>query len=349
LAGVSRGRSQQLTPCELPAGPAAFFGREQVMAAISRELTRRARAGRPRLAVVSGPPGIGKTATVVQIADRLRQDFPDGQIYTDLDQPNEPAMPASALLGRLLRSLGLTGLPDGVDERSALLRSVLAARRVLVVLDNVHSESQVRPLLGTSSGSALLVAGCERLPALSFGTTAELAALDETAAKSLLGGLIGNARITAESAAGKAIIDYCERNPLALSIAGMVLAARPRRGLADFARLMADKDNRLDRLVAGDLSVRASVEARCRRLAADEMHALRQIGSHTLGWFEPGDIGNIPAGIVDRLIRGHFLEESAAARCRVEPLVRLYLAELDTRSRSVHAISLMNTVTAHSA
>jgi transcriptional regulator with XRE-family HTH domain len=320
-------------PCELPPDVPELAGRELAVPAVTGKLTA---GSSPRLVLVSGGPGVGKTAFVVHVAHRLRERFPDGQVYADLDRPGEAPMPPVAVLGRVLRSLGATDLPSSIEERAALLRAGLTSRRVLLVLDNVGTEAQVRPLLTSASASALLLVSRQQLVALPRGYPVRLDALGADAAVHLLAQLAGVARVRGEPGAARAVADACSRLPLALHIAGSWLRARPRRPLADLAGLLADGHGLLDKLAVGDLSVRASIAEYDRALRPDERQLAQRIALLDPGRFTPADLCH-PLGTsepavrdgIERLVHANLLapagtEPDTAPRYHLEPLVRQY-------------------------
>ncbi|TDV54826.1 helix-turn-helix domain-containing protein [Actinophytocola oryzae] len=322
--------SQATGCCELPPDVPELTGRERETPAVVRALTE---GPVPRSALVTGGPGVGKTAFVVHVAHRLRERFPDGQVYVDLDRPDDGEMSPHAVLGRVLRSLGANEPPASLEERAALLRAALTNRRVLLVLDNVSSEAQVRPLLTGASASALLLASRHQLLALP-GYPVRLDPLGADAAVYLLAQLAGVQRVNAEPGAARAVADACSRLPLALHIAGSWLRARPRRPLADLADLLADTHRVLDRLAVADLSVRASIAGYDRSLQPEERHLAQRLAlldpdrfapadlCHQLGMSEPA----LQDG-VERLAHANLLSPASAdqdgtPRYQLDPLVR---------------------------
>lgn len=326
--------------CELPADVPGLVGRDTVVATLTRVLTTGAA---PRLALVAGGPGVGRTALATHVAHRLRDRFPDGQVYADLDRPDGGPLPPEAVVGRILRSLGATDLPDGLEERAALLRADLAARRVLVVLDNVATEAQVRPLLTGSSPSAVLVTSRRRLVALPGGYPVQLDPLGADGALLLLAQLTGAARVRAEPAAARSVTAACARQPLALHIAGTWLATRPDRAVADLAALLADEHRLLDRLEIADLSVRASIAAYDRALRQEDRHLLRALSHLDAARFTPAALCHQLATAaavlrdgVERLLHANLLTTAGRdgdRHYRVDPLVRRYALEDDGVTR----------------
>ena len=251
-----RAPSPERRPRQVPAAIADFTGREEQVAALLAVL------GGSESAAVAGMGGVGKSALARHIAHRVREDFPDGQLYADL-QGAEPAPtdPAEAL-ARFLRALGVGGsaIPDGLAERAVLYRTVLADRRMLVVLDNAADERQVAPLLpGADTGCRVIVTSRTRLTALPGTRLIELGVLDGGRSRELLARIVGAERMAAEPDAAEDLVRLCGGLPLALRIAGARLAAKPHWRLADLTARLRDR-HRLDELAHHGLSVRATLD-----------------------------------------------------------------------------------------
>lgn len=264
-------------PAELPASLADFTGRDD---AIARILAVFDRHGELPIAVVTGRPGVGKSALAVHVAHRLRPVFSDGQLWVRLRGGEGKPLAPAEILARFLRVLGVVGtrIPDGESERAALYRSRLADQQVLVVLDDAVDEEQVRPLLPGAPGCGVLVTSRARLTGLEGAAAVDLDVLQPGQAGALLRRIAGHDRVNKEPAEAANIVRLCGRLPLALRIAGARLAARPHWSLARLADLLADERRRLDELAAADLEVRASLELSYRELDPLPRAAFQYLG-----------------------------------------------------------------------
>ena len=209
---------------------------------------------------------MGKTALALHWAHQVAGRFGDGQLYVNLrgfDPSGTPAAPAAAIRG-FLDALGVAAerIPASPEAQAGLYRSLLAGRRMLIVLDNARDEQQVRPLLPASPGSLVLVTSRSQLAGLAAADGARLLTLDvlrHAEAVQLLAARLGTARAAAEPGAVDQIAGLCACLPLALAVAAARAAARPGFPLAALAGELADSAGRLDALDAGDpgSSVRA--------------------------------------------------------------------------------------------
>ncbi|MDJ0382044.1 BTAD domain-containing putative transcriptional regulator [Streptomyces sp. G-G2] len=252
-------------PAQLPYVPGDFTGREHEVRSLLGTFTRAAPEAMA-IAVIGGIGGVGKTTLAVHAAQRLRERFPDGQLYANLRGVREDPAEPDAVLGAFLRALGVVGpsLPDEPEERAALYRSRLAGQRMLLVLDDVRDAAQLTPLLPGTPSCAVLVTSRGALPEIPAAVRLRLDVLPAAEALVLLGRIVGEGRTAAEPAEAAALVERCRGLPLALRIAGSRLAARPAWRLADFVRLL--DGSRPD--APGGTAPEDSVEA-CFRLGYD--------------------------------------------------------------------------------
>ena len=265
-----------VVPRQLPAGVARFAGRTAQLAELRAWMQAAGSSDEAvRVLVIGGTAGAGKTALAVHWAHQSAAEFPDGQLYVNLrgfDPSGTPVAAADALRW-FLGAFGVTEeqIPDSVDAQAALYRSVLAGKRVLVILDNARDAGQVRPLLPGSPSCLVLVTSRARLPGLAATEGARLLPLDVltgTEAHELLAGRLGE-RASAEADAARQLTESCSRLPLALSIVAARAAARPLMPLTELSRELADAQGRLDALDAGDpvASIRAVFSWSCQQLS----------------------------------------------------------------------------------
>jgi tetratricopeptide (TPR) repeat protein len=324
--------ARQPMPCLLPPDLPLYVGRVEEIDVARRQLTDRAG---PATLVVTGPAGIGKTAFVVRLGHTLAGQFPDGQLYVDLQGfGDDPAQPA-AVLGTFLRALGVRGgaVPGDLTSRIHLYWTLLARRRALVILDNAADARQVRDLLPNGSQCAAIVTGRSTLAGLG-GNRMQLEILTSGQALTLLANMIGSARTDAEPAAARSIVDACDRLPLAVWVAGARLAARPHWSLTGIAQALADEQRKLDELTVGDVAVRASLELTYRAMPPETRHALRMLSllprPDFAGWALAAllDTTAIRAErLLDELVEVHLVEigavTAAGTRYRLHDLVHL--------------------------
>ncbi|HWC81160.1 MAG TPA: BTAD domain-containing putative transcriptional regulator [Pseudonocardiaceae bacterium] len=264
-------RPPTVLPRQLPADICDFTGREV-------ELTRLdAVAESAPVCMITGPPGIGKTALGVHWAHRVGTRFPDGELYADLHgSRGDPA----EVLARFVRALGVepAGIPPGLDECAEIYRSLVSGRRILVVLDNAGREDQVQPLLPGNSGCQVLVTGHHRLGAIAGARHVELGALTEPEANALLARIVGRARVRAEPQATATLVGLCERWPLALRIVGSKLVAKPHWSIAHLVSRLTDERHRLDELSYGTLDFRTTLATAYETLGSGARQLFQSLG-----------------------------------------------------------------------
>jgi DNA-binding SARP family transcriptional activator len=213
-------------PAQLPADLADFVGRSAEIGEVSSLLSVTGGSG---VVALTGLAGYGKTALAIHIAQTLRDRYPDGQVFADLDPWKKNRQDASAVLGGFLRAFGIAGgeIPEELHERAALWRTMLSDRRVLIVLDNAEDSDQVRHLLpGNHDCAVIMTTGVRRtdLPSATWVTVAEMAPADTI---DLLGAVAGEQRLLSEPEASAALAGDCSGQPLAIRVAAARLLARP--------------------------------------------------------------------------------------------------------------------------
>lgn len=283
----SRGRSGATSgtvppPRQLPAGPNTLHGRAVELARVRQLLSGSGRRRGPAVVAIHGVAGVGKSALALEVANEIADGFPDGQLYVDLQGATpgvEPLRPIE-VLGRFLRTLGVrpAAVPDTEAEAAALFRSLVAQRRVLVVIDDAVSLAQVRPLLPNGPGCAALITSREALTGLVEAVRVPLGLLPPTNAVQMLAQSAGAARVAAEPEAARRVAELCGHLPIALLIAGARLAARPGWPIAALAERLEAAQDRLDELAADDLAVRSSIGLTYRGLSERSRSAFRRLG-----------------------------------------------------------------------
>jgi DNA-binding SARP family transcriptional activator len=349
IAGGGPGGGGPAAPRQLPADVPGFAGRAAQLRQLDAALaeTEGDRPGAVVISAIAGTAGIGKTALAVHWAHRVADRFPDGQLYLNLRgfDPGGAPMPATEAVRGLLHALGVPAdrVPSQPDAQAGLFRSLLAGRRMLVLLDNARDAEQVRPLLPGSPGCLALVTSRNQLTSLVATAGAHPLTLDllpAAEARDLLARRLGAARVAAEPAAADAVITACARLPLALAIA----AARARETGAPLAEIAAELDasrhdagSRLDALDAGDpvSQVRAVFSWSYTALAGSAARVFRLLGLHPgpdLSVPAAASLAGEPLGPTQRaladLSRANLLTEHVRGRYTFHDLLRAYAADL---------------------
>jgi DNA-binding SARP family transcriptional activator/tetratricopeptide (TPR) repeat protein len=329
-------------PAQLPPEVADFVGRAGQVETLSEALTGRRT---PAVTVITGMGGVGKTSLALHVAHRMAAEFPDGALYADLGAADGRGAETGRALEGFLLSLGVAdrAIPSSIEHRSALYRSLLAGRRVLVVLDDAPSERDVRPLLPGSGGSAAIVTSRVPLTGLEGARTVDLEVFTSGQALELLDRIVGTGRLAAEPDAAAEIVRLCARTPLAVRIAGAKLAGRRHWTLARMAAALRDTRRRLDELSAGDLAVRACFELGYVRLPGATRRLFRHLAlleaQDVADWvaapllevsFEAGR-DHLEALVDAQLLTVSGTDPTGRVRYRFHDLVRIYARELAAR------------------
>ncbi len=338
----------QVVPAELPADALAFLGREAELAQLDALLAEKGsdRVMKMKTAFVTGVAGVGKTSLAVHWAHRASAHFPDGQLYADFSGHQGEEQPATPheLLGRFLRGLGVRAdqVPADPRERVSLYRSVLAGRKVLVVLDNVGTMSQIMPLLPGSSGCRVLVTSREQLDHLAGVHNAvrinvELMSMPE--AVELVGHIAGAERVRADRAAVEELCRQCDRLPLALRIAAARLASKPHWSVRHLVDRLSDECLRLNELSMGGVDIRASFALSYRGLPKEAARLYRLLSLLDVpdfsAWVGAALLGRSvreAENLMEVLVDAHLMavvgtDTIGMIRYRFHDLLRLYSAE----------------------
>lgn len=328
-------------PAMLPRANARFTGRESEIGLLDGYLD--AAEGASGLAVVTGMGGVGKTALAVWWAHRVAHRFPDGHLYFNLRgfDPLTPGADPAAVLAEALAALGVEShqVPAGLDERIGLYRTVLAQRRVLVVLDNARDASVVRPLLPVAPGSFALVTSRDRLSGLDANDGADTVPLDlltDTDAWALLVRRIGMQRALAEETPVARIVASCARLPLALTLIGAWAAAHPGFSLAALASRLESTANVFNVLASTDLASdpRSIFACSYQELGSQATRAFRLFGLHPGPDLTPAAMASLMGASVAEaeaalaeLTEVHLADQHREGRYTMHDLLRAYARE----------------------
>ncbi|MFG6200161.1 ATP-binding protein [Nonomuraea sp. JJY05] len=327
--------SARPTPRQLPADAAAFVGRARELAVLDDV----GDAATVMVTAIDGMAGVGKTALAVHAAYQLAPGFPDGDLFLDLHGHTRgmaAADPADAL-ARVLGVLGVPGesIPQHLDDRAALYRSVLAERKMLIVLDNAADEAQVRPLLPGAGGCLVLVTSRRRLVGLDDARTVSVDVLPLADAIALFTGTAGENRVAGvPREVLAAVVRRCGLLPLAIRLAAARLKAHPAWSVRHLLQRLEEHQHLLSELRAGQHSVTAALDLSYEELTSAERRAYRLLGLHPGVDLAPDAAAALLATTVkqastllDRLLEVHLLQEPVPGRYRFHDLIRTHAAE----------------------
>lgn len=339
--------SGAVTPSQLPADVSSFTGRTADTARLDRLLPDGQTDRAVVISVISGTAGVGKTALAVHWAHQVRDKFSDGQLYLNLrgHARDAPLRPIDAVTS-LLRGLGVAPerIPPEVDDAAALYRSLLADRRILVLLDDAANAEQVRPLLPGGAANLVLITSRDTLAglvALDGARRITLATLNQDEAYALLARTLGAERVAAQPVATAELAKLCAYLPLALRIAAANIADE--ESVAEYAAVLTN-GNRLAALaVEGDdqAALRSVFDLSYRTLSEPARRMFRLVGlvpghdvsldaAASLTAVEPAEARHV----LGQLVAGHLIEPRAEGRYSYHDLLRLYAVELAHRDET---------------
>jgi DNA-binding SARP family transcriptional activator len=330
-------------PRQLPASITDFVGRRSELDRIHRLLSREpdgdhTTQGMP-IVVISGMDGVGKSSLAVRSAHELGAHYPDGQLYADLrawDRQDHTA----ELLARFLRALGATGpaIPDGIEERGELYRSMVSGKRLLVVLDGVPADLQLLPLLPGSSSCAVVITSRVRLTGLPGARQVDLDVFDFGQSLEMMAAMIGPDRLAADRESAAELANLCGGLPLALRIAGARLSSRPHWRLGGLVHRLRDEAKRLDEFTHHGLELRSTIELAYRALDGAGQRLLRLCSVMQAPDFPSWTAAALldasvfeAEDILESLVEAQLVDivqyPDAAPRYRLHDLIRVFAAE----------------------
>jgi DNA-binding SARP family transcriptional activator/Flp pilus assembly protein TadD len=334
---------KQQVPGLLPTDMADFTGRTEEISTIHRHLIpARQEAGLAvPIVVIMGQGGVGKTSIAVHASHGVADQFPGGQLFADLHGGASHPITAMQMLERFLRALGLPGLriPDGLDERAEVYRNLVADRKILVVLDDAVSESQVLPLLPGNGAAAVIITSRRRLAGLAGATHIEVNVFDVEKSLDLLARIAGEVRVQTQLPAAIAVAEHCGYLPLALRIAGARLSARPRWDIQQLVDRLADETRRLDELRHGDMGIRTSISLTYESIGEQAKQLFRRLALLDLpifsGWLSAALL-DLPVtqaeDLLDDLVNAQLIETTGSgsgthSQYRFHDLIRVFARE----------------------
>lgn len=321
-------------PAQLPFDVPDFTGREAHLRRL-RERFGAADRTAPPVVVVSAAGGTGKTAVAVHVGHRLRDAYPDGQLFAELRGASpHPAAPIEVLRG-FLTALGVVRLPDRVETAGAMFRSLVADRSMLIVLDDARDAAQVRPLLPADPRCAVLVTSRRGLADLVGADHLELPRMTSAEGTDLFGRIAGADRVGTERVATHRVCAACAGHPLAIRIAAARLAVNPRWTVRQLADLLTAPGRRIDELRVGDLAVRTTFRLSYDHLSTAEARAFRLLGHWPGAAISPTMLAALvdctPAAAeqtLESLADLRLMEHAPRDHYQMHDLIREYAAEL---------------------
>ncbi len=366
-------KARAVTPRQLPAPVDGFVGRATALKALDRLLPGSTdEVPNAVVCVVTGTAGVGKTTLAVHWAHRVADRFPDGQLYVNLRgyHPSGRVMTPAAAVRGFLNALDVppNHIPSDLDAQTALYRSLLAGKRMLVLIDNARAAEQVRHLLPSSPGCVTVITSRDQFTGLVAGEAAHPLALDlltPDEAQDLLAVRLGVDRVEADPESAGDVIAWCARLPLALAVVAAHAARRDHSPLRALAADLRASRSHLDTLTTGDSGTdpRSVFSWSYHTLSPPAARLFRVLGLHPgpdISTSAAASLAALPTpdarAALAELCRAHLLTETLAGRFAFHDLLRAYAAELaashdpaSQRRAAVHRLLDYHLHTAHAA
>lgn len=312
----------------LPASTSHFVGRPEELKSIADHLGG---ALEGSLCVLSGMAGVGKTTLALQGAWTASESFPDGCFFLDFDEPSPHG--TREVLSSLLRLIGVpeAQLPSRPDALANLWRSRIRDKRLLLVLDNVRSAADVAPLLSAEPGYKLVVISRKRLSALDDATHVPVGVLSGAEAEALFRAVGGERAAYAADAAIRAVVEHCDRLPLAVRIVAARLRSGSMWSVAEIEERLSHEAHRLELLDDGDRSVTAALTVSCHDLSPEQRRLLALLALHpgpSIDLHDVAVLANIDplraVTLMDTLADAHLVTHGPSHRVTLHGLVRQF-------------------------
>ncbi|MFG2881519.1 BTAD domain-containing putative transcriptional regulator [Streptomyces sp. NPDC048297] len=320
-------------PRQLPPQPSDFLGRSHLATTLASALTVTQRSALP-VVVLVGMGGIGKSALALHVAHHISDAYPDGQLYAELRSGDGDAVTPETVLACFLSALGLRQdrIPETLQERSALFRTLVSHRRMLIVLDDAQQAAQVRPLLPGEATCGVLITSRARLGGLPAALQTELGVFHPSEALELMARTISSQRVEAEPEATLRLMESCGFLPLAVRIVAARLAARPSWSIDSLAVRLADERRRINELRVGDMAVATVFDLTFRQLTEAQARGLCLVSSIATPELSVSSAAATLAvdeataeELLESLVDAAMLESLAAGRYRFPTLMRSFV------------------------
>ncbi|MFL4494710.1 ATP-binding protein [Streptomyces sp. VTCC 41912] len=337
LTSNSEERIPTARPRILPPEVSDFTGRESDIEAIERDAFESLERPHSMTAVVSGKPGVGKTCLAVHIAHRVGRTYADGELYADLRGVDERPAAPEEVMARFMQALGVPEeeIPGDPHARLDAYRRTVTGRSLLIILDNVADEKQVRPLLPPGAGSLVVVTSRNKLLGLESVSRFDLETFPAATSMDFIRKVVGHEVVDREPEEAKSVAQLCGHLPLALRIAANRLHATRNMRVSDLSLELRDERDRLEALEVGDLAVRAAFNLSYRKLGKGCRNAFKRLSHVPGGDFGPGICSTLTgsdnrqaAKALRKLAEANLIEHSeVAGRFRFHDLLKVFSRE----------------------